>query len=321
MRHVALLAILALPQASWCDEDAKAWLEKMTDAVQSLNYEGTFVFMHGDKVDSMRIVHARTENGVRERLVSLTGEAREFIRDQGVLTCVWPHQNSVVVERTRTQHGIPASIPADVDELDAYYRFEVAGQDRIAGSDCREIAILPKDSLRYGHRLCVAEGSGMLLKSVMLNAGGESIEELMFTSIRLRESIPDQRFAPTMIDKDDVWRRVGARDAYLQLKPDPGWRIERMPPGFEVTGNAKRVIAASPQPVQHMILTDGLASVSVFIAKPQDRTALFEGTTHSGALNAFARNLGHYQITVVGEVPADTVKMIGLSLVNRKRGG
>lgn len=317
MRGVALFAVLALPAAAWSDQDAKAWLDKMTGAMESLNYEGTFIFMHGDQVDTMHIVHERTEEGVRERLVSLTGEAREIIRDHGVLTCVWPHKDSVVVEKKSAKHVLPATIPAGIDELDEYYRFEVAGDDRIAGNACRDIAILPKDDLRYGHRLCVAEDSGMLLRSVLLSPAGTPIEKVMFTSITLRESIPDRRFEPTMIEENDVWQRVGIRTEPFELEPDPGWHIEWMPPGFEMTDNAKRVIAASPQPVQHMILTDGLASVSVFVAKPQERSALFEGITRSGALNAFARKLKGYQITVVGEVPEETVRMVGQSIVYR----
>jgi negative regulator of sigma E activity len=38
MRYVALLAILALPQGAWSGQDAKAWLDKMTRAMHSLNY-------------------------------------------------------------------------------------------------------------------------------------------------------------------------------------------------------------------------------------------------------------------------------------------
>jgi sigma-E factor negative regulatory protein RseB len=321
MRYLALLAVLALPQLAWSGQSPKAWLEKMTRAVHSLSYEGTFVFMHGDRVDTMHIVHGHDQDGVKERLTALTGQARELIRAEGVLTCVRPQEDSVTVEKIPARHVYPGAIPVNTEGLEAYYQFQFAGRDRIAGTPCRVIAIEPQDDLRYGHRLCIAEDSGLLLRSIMLTPGGRPIEEVMFTSIRLRENIPDARFEPTMIEDDYVQRTTAGRYSAIELKVDPGWRIERMPPGFEVTDRAKRVMMASPQPVQHMILTDGLASVSVFIAKPQDAKALFEGTTRSGALNAFARKLNGHQITVVGEVPAETVKMIGQSIVYRPEQG
>jgi sigma-E factor negative regulatory protein RseB len=317
MRYVALFAVLALPQAVWSQQDDQAWLDKMNHAVQTLSYEGTFVFMHGGDIDTMHIIHGHDEGGVKERLISLNGKAREFIRDEGVLTCVWPSKNSVIVERTRTKHGIPATLPSDTEDLDKYYRFNVDGKDRIAGKFCRTIAIKPKDDLRYGHRLCIAENSGMLLKSVMFNAAGAPIEEVMFTNLNLLKSIPDRRFKPTLINDAEALQRAAVQSTPLELKVDPGWQIQRIPPGFKVTANTKRIIAANPTPVQHMILTDGLASVSVFIAKPQSRKALFAGTTHSGALSAYARDLNNYQITVVGEVPEETVKMIGKSIAYR----
>jgi len=315
MRYVALFAVLALPHAAWSGQDAKAWLDKMADAVQSLNYEGTFIFARGDKMDTMHIVHGRDAQGIRERLTTLTGEEREVIRDRGVLTCVWPHKNAVTVEATRARkHGIPTTIPSSTQGLDEHYRLSVHGRGRIAGTTCRKLSIAPRDNLRYGHRLCIAEDSGMLLESMLLDARGQPIEKVMFTSLELRDQIPDAHFAPTMIEADHVWHRAGPRQQPFQMKSDPGWQIARKPPGFEVTSVSKRVIAASPQPVQHMILTDGLASVSVFIARPMERTAFFKGTTQSGALNAFARSVNDYQITVVGEVPADTVRMIGQSM-------
>lgn len=319
MRYAALFAMLALPFATWGEQDAKVWLDKMANAVQSLNYEGTFIFARGDKLDTMHIVHSRNAQGIRERLTTLTGEAREVIRDRGVLTCVWPHKDAVMVEGTRARHGIPTTIPSRTQGLDEHYRLKVGDQGRIADMACRNITIEPKDNLRYGHRLCIAEDSGMLLESMMLNASGAPIEKVMFTSLELRDRIPDERFEATLIEDDYVWHRAGPRQQPFELEPDQSWRVKRKPPGFEVSSMSKRVIAASPQPVQHMILTDGLASVSVFIARPVNRAAFFEGTTSSGALNAFARNLNGYQITVVGEVPEATVRMIGLSVAYSKK--
>jgi sigma-E factor negative regulatory protein RseB len=73
-------------------------------------------------------------------------------------------------------------------------------------------------------------------------------------------------------------------------------------------------MAASERPVQHIVLSDGLASVSVFIAKPAGDKDLFEGESQQGSMHAYARRLAGHQITVVGEVPRRTVEMIGSSL-------
>ncbi len=315
MRVVSLCYILMLPLFAGANQDAKVWLDKMAEAVESLNYEGTFVFMHNDRLETMHITHGRDNHGVKERLVSLTGEAREVIRDKNVLTCIWPQSKVVVVERSRSQHGIPANLPANFDKLSERYELLVVGDDRIAGFDCKQIEIKPKDSYRYGYRFCIAKQSGMLLRSVMLDTKGEPIEQVMFTGFRLLNTLPKNQFEPHYADKSYTWHKVAPKNHPSGLLPDLSWHIGGMPPGYKVSENVKRPIAASPQPVQHIILTDGLASVSVFIAKHDSVTEFVKGSIGSGAMHTYTRQINDHQITVVGEVPENTVRMIGESIV------
>lgn len=314
MRSFALLCLLVWPWAGSANQEATAWLDKMLDAIESLNYDGTFILVRGDHIETMEIVHGNNGNEIRERLLSLSGEAREVIRDQDVLTCVWPSSSFVVVESSRKRVGIPATVPGDVDQLSPYYHLTVHGSDRVAGYPCRYIEIRPTDTYRYGYRLCVAEESGMLLKSEMQDPQGAPIEQVMFTSIRFHEAIPKQRFESTMMDEGFTWHTVGAKGHLTHLEPDEGWRIHKMPPGFKVTEVTRRPMAASARPVQHMVVSDGLASVSVFIAEPEPNAAVGNGLSRQGAMHLFATQVDKHPVTVVGEVPELTVKMIGQSI-------
>lgn len=320
MRTLALYCLFAFPIAIWANQDAKFWLDKMSAAVGSLNYEGTFVFVHGDEVETMRIIHGSFKGGAKERIISLNGEAREIIRDEDALTCIWPRSNVVVVEKSRMRYGIPTMVPEQIEGLDEQYDLVVTGQSRIAGHDCNVVVIRPKDNFRYGYRLCIAKNTGMLLKSEMLDPEKRLIEQLVFTDIDFPTSIPEYRFHPSISDKEYVWHTVPSKKHVSSLHPDLGWHINTLPPGFKISENVKRPIAASAQPVQHMIITDGLATVSVFIAKSDAVNQVFNGTMGRGALHAHALTLNSHQITVVGEVPESTVEMIGQSIVYNKNG-
>jgi sigma-E factor negative regulatory protein RseB len=319
MRELIVCVLIFFPLSVGAGQGAKFWLDKMSTAVESLNYEGTFVFMHDHKMETMHIIHGSDPLGVRERLISLNGEAREVIRDKDVLTCIWPESHVLVVEKNRVRQGFPSAIPEQIDTLVDYYDLLVVGTSRIAGFDCRVIEIRPKDHYRYGYRLCIAEDSGMLLKSALLDTKGKPIEQVMFTGIEFLDDIPEIRFKPSAIFADNIKHTVSAGDYPTVLQPDLGWRIDRMPAGFRVNENVKRPIAASTLPVQHMIVTDGLASVSIFIAKPDAVNGFFSGAIGRGALHAHAFNINQHQVTVVGEVPRNTVKMIGESIVYRGR--
>ena len=286
----------------------------MNNTLEMGNYRGTFVFMHNGSVETMRIIHGHTPAaGIKEKLVSLTGDAREVIRDQDVLTCIWPRDKLVVIETARAGHGLPSSLPENLNELAFHYKMTSVGSDRVAGFGCKIVRFEPLDEFRYGHELCINTNIGMLLKSKTFGADGEIIENMMFTSFRLLKSVPDELFEPSVALNDYTWKTAGI-ELDGELQPDRAWQIQNLPPGFSLSSVTRRLMSASKKPVQHMVITDGLASVSVFISKLDDSQNVYKGAHNKGVINAYARDLNQHQITVVGEVPEGTVKSIGESI-------
>lgn len=299
--------------ASAAESDMEKLLSKMNQTLERGSYEGTFVFMQNGTVETMSIVHGYSETGVREKLVSLTGDAREVIRDQNVLTCIWPRERLVVVESASAKHGLPAALPTDLNELAFHYKLIEVDQARIAGHECVIVRFEPLDDLRYGHELCVESLNGMVLESKTFDTNGTVIENMMFTSFRMRDSVPERLFEPSVHLNDYTWKTAGV-ELEGELLPDQAWKIEELPAGFSLQSVTRRLMSASKNPVQHMVITDGLASVSVFISKVDDPSHMYKGAHKKGVINAYARDLNQHQITVVGEVPQGTVKMIGSSI-------
>ena len=291
-------------------ESVHQLLNRMNQFLEMGNYRGTFVFMHGGSVETMRIVHGYSAAGVKEKLVSLTDDAREVIRDQEVLTCIWPKDKLVVIETARSGHGLPSSLPENPNELALYYKLTETDNSRVAGFSCKVIRFEPLDEFRYGHELCVNTRIGMLLKSKTFDADGTTIENMMFTSFRMLDSVPENMFEPSVHLDGYTWKTANV-DLDEELQPDKAWKIQNLPPGFSLNSVARRLMSASKKPIQHMVLTDGLAAVSVFISKIDDPKNVYQGVHTKGVLNAYARDLQQHQITVVGEVPERTVKKIG----------
>lgn len=299
--------------SSAVEADLQQLLSKMNQTLERGNYEGTFVFMHNGNVEAMSIVHGYSDSGVREKLVSLTGDAREVIRDQDVLTCIWPRDKLVVIETASATHGLPSSLPSNLNEMAFHYKLTEVGQARIAGHDCTMVRFEPLDELRYGHELCLEAQHGMVLESKTFDVNGKAIENMMFTSFRMRETVPENLFQPSVHLNDYTWKTASV-ELNGELQPDRAWKVEKLPPGFSLQSVSRRLMSASNNPVQHMVLTDGLASVSVFISKVDEPGHMYKGAHKQGVINAYARDLNQHQITVVGEVPQGTVKMIGSSI-------
>jgi sigma-E factor negative regulatory protein RseB len=59
-----------------------------------------------------------------------------------------------------------------------------------------------------------------------------------------------------------------------------------------------------------MVYSDGLAAVSVYVEEEGAGPAVKSGVSQLGTNNAYTRHQAGLQITVIGEVPAITVKSI-----------
>ena len=310
-----LLAVLLVGNISTVLADDKIWqlLNQMNHTLETGNYQGTFVFMHDGKVETLKIVHGHSDYGVREKLVSLTGDAREVIRDRDVLTCIWPKDKLVVIETAPSKYGLPSFLPENLDDLALHYELKETGSDRIAGFNCQIVRFTPQDAYRYGHELCIDTDSGMLLKSRTFDTEGESIESMMFTSFSMLESVPDSMFRQSTSWEGYTWKVAGL-GGNREMRPDHAWKIRNLPPGFSLSSVTRRHTSVGKSPVQHIVLTDGLASVSVFISQVKDPRHFYKGAHNKGVINAYARGLNRHQITVIGEVPEGTVRSIGESV-------
>jgi sigma-E factor negative regulatory protein RseB len=309
---IAVLLGLAAPLAQAAD--AQALFARMHQAGRSLDYEGTFVYQHGDQLESLRIIHKAGTGGVRERLVSLNGAPREIIRTDSEVRCYLPDENAVLIEHRRADNrNFPALLPDSLALLKGNYMIRAGKEGRVAGRKAVSVRIKPRDAYRYGYLLWVDEASGLLLKASLLDEQGEVIEQYMFTQVSIGGPIPESELKPQYPAKGIVWQRA---DDATRVPSTGQWTATRLPDGFTLSARMMRMLPARKQPVEHLVYSDGLAVVSVFVEKAGDeaRPNALSGLTHMGAAHAFGKVVDGHQVTVVGEAPALTVDMIGESV-------
>jgi len=312
---VLAVVIAAAQNVAWAESDARQWLERMSMASQSLNYSGIFVYQRQGSLEAMQIVHARDESGERERLLSLTGPKREVLRDNQVVTCILGDRQAVVVNKSRPRTPFPVSFPTELMDLERHYRFKVLDQDRVAGLTCRVVAVEPRDEYRYGRRLCVHDESHLLLRSELTAATGDAIEQVMFTAVEFPQTIAGQKLLPDMDGADFTWHREPSEQPETgDSAADSRWKVAQVPDGFMLTDHGWHQLSADDAGVEHWVYSDGLASVSVYIEKSLKDSEAYSGVSHRGALNAYGTMVGGYYVTVVGEVPRQTVELIGKSV-------
>ncbi len=315
-RSLLPLLLTALVSAPVLADPAMGWVQKMSDAMRNLNYRGNFVYLHENQLETMQIAHLRDANGEKERLISLNGEAREVIRDNQNLTCIWPSSRKVVVDSARKNSFSPIFIPEDIKRLEKFYRMKLIGRDRIANMDTVVVHIDPKDEYRYGFKFWINEQNHLMMKSSLISETGREIEQVMFTSLEVFED-GKQLEIDWMPKIDDSYTMVRYHrgDASGSQAVPGAWQLTGTPGGFWRESILSRRVQGSDETVQQMVFTDGLASLSVFIERQSSST--HQGGTSMGAVNAFIRILNDHSVTAIGEVPAITVKQVAESVSYR----
>lgn len=315
---LGLLLAQGLERPTALAAEPEEWLDRMAYAVEFLNYEGTLVHTHGGHASVLRIVH-RVENGVvTERIASLDGAGREIIRDERETTCILPDQEMVMVDQ-REGGGVQPSplrqrvLPyAGIDS--EFYRVVNEGAGRAAGRRAQRLAVVPGDSWRYGYRLWLDHATAMPLKVQVNGTDGEVIEQLLFASIDLPEQIDEERVRARNTTESFTWRHSEATAAARDQGLETAWRARELPPGFELmTVRHKTAGAATGEPVEQLVYSDGLATVSVFIDSAM-ANAPEDGAYRIGAANAYTLRREGRLITAVGEVPGATVETIARSV-------
>jgi sigma-E factor negative regulatory protein RseB len=166
----------------------------------------------------------------------------------------------------------------------------------------------------------------MPLKTQLCDAHGNVIEQLVFANLRVRSHIPDSAFRPAMSTTGFQWLRNDSP----QLKEtvshnDTVWSADHLPPGFHMTVRAAQIMPGSPGPVDHLVFTDGLASVSVFVETTHIEMTAGQGpvmeSARVGSSYAFSTVVDGHKVTAVGEVPAQTVRFIADSVKAQKTSG
>lgn len=320
--------LVAMPFTVWADANADAgkWLMDASEAQRSHNYQGVLLHRSGDAMNSFRLSHRYQDGEARERLQTLTGDSRDVVRRGDKVICLIPPGARMPASALQDlpQAMIPKLDAAQLERISQNYTFTSLGEARVAGRRCEGVAIKPRDPMRYAYEVWADKETRVPLKVTLRGPDGQPIEQLLFTEVHFPESIPDAVFDITpQIDRgyesivqeraqtpmDVALTGPGPRRSSDQA---PQLALVSIPDGFEVVMFTERQLPGGAGTLRHWVISDGMTSVSIFGRQGIDqRQASMPGAQHAlGATHAYRQITGSVEITVVGEVPLQTLRVI-----------
>lgn len=315
-----LFAAIGVASAAENPLSGKQILQKMVRAMEVSDYQGTVVFLKNDKLEAMKYFHRTENNKEQERLVSLNSPQREIVRNSDEITCLYKLTRQVIVDHRPYEHSFIVDVPKNLDELDASYNFDVVGEEDVAMQPSYVVAIQPKDDFRYIRKIWIAKEQFLPMKALVYDLSGVVLEQVVFTEMQVNKQPPNK-----VVEIPGASGQVSGE----VLEPVPSassnqasFEVTAMPQGFKQIFFSRKPLHQSDQPVDHLLLSDGFASVSVYLESKKADTipssSIPDGIHSVGAINSMSRTLADSQLTVLGEVPASTVKLIaeGVKLRN-----
>jgi sigma-E factor negative regulatory protein RseB len=302
-------------------DEIEVWLTDMSRAMIQTDYTGTYVHIRGDQIDTTQLLHRYTPAGEQEMLETLNGDPRTVVRHGDSCECQWPARKEVVFgDFPSVRSRLSGERFAHPAELANNYQIMSLGRSRVAGFACHLVGLVPKDGYRYGYKLCIGEGSHLLLRMSMYNEQGLPIEHDFFTHI-----IPRNMQAPAPAN-DPKWPSIvmgspqtippgfkvveqAPAEPPKSLAADEGWIVSPDLPGYTIKSRVWRQNPATGQPFEHMVVSDGLSTASVFIENMPISKTLDPQAAKYG-MNIAVRQEGPMRLTVIGDLPMAAVTQL-----------
>lgn len=307
-----LLFIFFLSTSSvWAEKpelNAQQWLEKMSHAMKTLNYHGTVAFFNNGRLDTMKYFHSIDKGQEKEKLLSLNSPMREVIREAGTVRCVFKDSKKVVVNHRPVSQSFIVDLPTDFSVSTAVYHFSLRGEESIAMHPTRVISIDSKDRYRYRRKIWVHQQYFLPLKVQVYDLSGNTIEQVVFTDIQV-DPIGVVVNGVYNIEKSIIKSFNKVKSSSLA---NADFNLKNIPPGFQTVFFTPM---NNDESVDHLLLSDGFSSISVYREKKTDDAE--NGLQTLGAVNSFTHIIETDQITAMGEVPAKTVQFIAQGVTFR----
>lgn len=307
-RVIGLFGLLLVSAPAHADA-ALDWLNRATAAARQLNYSGIYVYHQGEHVEVQRVLHRVDASGEQEKIEVMDGTPRQFLRINNDVYCHLPDGKHVRLERNTLRRFFPALLPAQPAGLLEYYEAKLGGIERVAGRLCQVVSLEPRDGYRYAYHLWLDKQTGLPLKSRMVNGNGNVVSMFVFSEVQIGKAPAAQFFVNDLTGKSVL-------KATSDKPTDVAWSVDP-PPGFERVQEAVRVLPGKKAPVTHLVFSDGLSVLSMFVEPTLPQAQRLQGLSVEGVIGVYAREVDGYTVTTLGEVPSMALIETGNSVEKR----
>lgn len=310
MRIFVVLAwlVVALPSFASEPNEAKQLLLDMAETVKKSNFTASFVVVKGrNNIEPYAWRHANYKGKELEYLSLLDGAGVEMLRIDNVVTYFEPQNTPYSLYSSSLAGPIPSIIFNNIVDLEPHYHFALGGKSRISGRVAQLVRIESKDQSKFNYWLWLDGHSKLPLKTAYVSATGEIVEQLQMTNVSFTEQ-PSVELIE--MSQQNLPSPVAAASDDNSIET---WQIEAMPAGFSLIKSERQTLNLNGELADYYLYSDGLIEVSVFIQRPLANNSRSKALS-AGATTVFIHQAAGYEVSVIGQLPPMTAKLVAESV-------
>ncbi len=293
-------------------------LNKFVDNGSHQLFDGTFIYLFEDAVQTIKVHRKINKQGVvQEEFIPLDNLKKQtrrlLINHYCSLNNAWPYQFQAI------SSSFPFRINNYYRDLQKNYHFSLIENISVAGVPALGLAIKAKDSYRYSYELWFEPETATLLKYKLLGRNKKVIEQYMFTNIAFVKQVKSGSAGKTIVTaQSDSIKSCEEKFQGLSAEFKHYFKQNKIPQGYAPVSFRKALISNSSSPGGHTVyqfqLSDGIASVSVFIEQIKAQSSEQKGQAKNGVngvlklgpVSVAGKTIGNQQITVLGAIPVSS---------------
>ncbi len=311
-----LAALFTCARASTDTPSAEALLQQMQRAYHHYNFELSLIKVRQGTIEPLRFSHAVSEESELSHLIYLNGRPSEYLKRNNEISFFEAGADPYTLSGARMPGFWSAVLGMNLEQVLKSYDPVVTGRNRIAGLPVQVVRLAPKDPSKYGFVLWLEQASGLLLRLDLIDEGGNLVEQFMGVDLRI---MPEPSSWLLALDKVTLPRAVTTEQAYQAPQQELGWAPGWLPKGFRVMSTDRHPLVGTGEMVDYMMVSDGLVDVSIYLSAPD--AGMGDQLVRQGATSLLRMLNDHkVEVTVVGEVPAQTAQRIAESLHSLAKG-
>lgn len=308
LRGFFLVLPALIGQYSFAQNNApnvKHLLSNVAQSMRNTNYRGRLTYEHSGKLEVLEIAHSVIDGVEYERVFYLNGPDRSVVRHGRRPDCAT--HGGILLSGGRIQLS-----DGSLSKLEAHYKFNLVGAERVAGRDSWMVQLAPRDEYRHSVILSIDMTSYLPTKALFVGKERKVLERLHFVSLETDVSFDKDEFGKP-VQGSFLADSHTCSDGKALMKAS-GWQPTWVPPGFARSG-----YQYSAQDGHMETYTDGLASFSVFAKAlgDDDTNSLPPISTNymKGATVVMMRLISDespqaVHVSVLGEIPSSAASRI-----------